>query len=167
MIQKKTLTLDQTATEQLKRIAHLPGFPREPVAIADYKAALCSLGEPGSIERLMDDVTHQDAMRGDSPRAPTASELWRLAFDRKERQQRSLKNCDLCDGQGVVTVWKLVTYFGRTFKIKNTETLHDVHGQEQANERIKNLMAWLEQNPQPDNQTILTAAKRCACRAAA
>lgn len=162
MIKNKPLDIEKEAKEQLKRISHLPGFPKEALAIRDYIAAVCSLGDAGEVESLISDI-----VLGDWQRSPTAREIRTMAHSRAEQKRQNTASCSKCEGVGVVTVWKLVTYFGRTFKIKNTETLHDVHSQEQANERIKNLMAWLEQNPQPDNQTILTAAKRCACRAAA
>lgn len=61
--------------------------------------------------------------------------------------------CQLCEGGGFVTVWKLCTYKGGSLQIEKAEVLQG-YDYEKAMAFAKIL---------PDNQTILSAAVPCSC----
>ena len=63
--------------------------------------------------------------------------------------------CRACDGAGFISVWKLVTYKGNSFNIERSEALPE-YNYEMAMEFARKL---------PDNQTVLSAARACACLA--
>lgn len=100
-------------------------------------------------------------------------------MNRKEQQQAAAdalvqenewlkKNrisCRVCQGVGYVTVYRLVTYHGKSLQIKRTEgtTSHFGDGYEEAM-RLARVLA--DPLPGADRQMVLSAAKECQCRKA-
>lgn len=137
---------------QLLRLSHLLGYPTESVALRDYIAALSTAGDERAATRVMDRLVGEELER-----CPTSATIRRLAYELRNGQQTRQVNCDFCKGTGTFMVWKLVTYVGKSFKIKHTETIQADQARELA-ERIA------EHPIGDDGQQVLSAAAECSCR---
>lgn len=137
---------------QLLRVSHLLGYPTESVALRDYVAALSTAGDEKAATRVMDQLVGEELER-----CPSPATIRRIAYDLRQGQHTRQAQCYTCDGAGYVTIWKLVTYVGKSFKIRHAEIIPVGQARELA-ERIAAHPIG------DDNQQVLSAAKECECR---
>lgn len=140
---------------QLLRLSHLLGYPTESVALRDYIAALSTAGDEKAATRVMDRLVGEELER-----CPTSATIRRIAYELREGQQTRQVNCDFCKGTGTFTVWKIVTYVGKSFKIRRSEIIPADTARE-LSERIA------AQPLGDDHQQVLSAAAECSCRKSA
>lgn len=148
------------AAGQVERLCGLDFFPKEKAA---RKELLLAAQSADSEEILKMAVADWVAERGQCPKP---SELRRVINSLNEKFHTAVAKCSICFGAGVVTIWKLITYKGKSFTVLRAETLPDVNDTESANAFIAKLMEHEMLNPPANRQTVLTAAKNCVCRAA-
>lgn len=146
---------------QLNRLRHLDGFPKHREAVADYVCALMEARSPERVRATVDEFVQAEPI---DHKCPTAAMLRRTAYDKREIQETTTKHCQICDGIGVVTVWKLITYRGNSFVMEKSEALPDVRNNEQASAFAQMLADHYAENPKLASQTVLSAAKDCSCR---
>lgn len=72
--------------------------------------------------------------------------------------------CRACSGVGFLTVWQLVTYHGKSFIVDKMEPIPEVTDNEAAQKFSRMLAERYEAHPELTRQTVLSAAKSCACR---
>jgi len=145
--------LKEVCKSQLKRLAHLDGFPKHSEAIADYLSALAVARDVNRVRRVLDVFT-SDA---ESTRCPTAAMVRKVAYEIVESEVQQQKGCGACGGSGFMTVYRLVTYHGKSFQIKRTEAVDEPQWKELA-ERIATEPVGA------DRQQVLSTAKECECR---
>ncbi len=146
----------KTAARQLERLAGLDYFPKEAPAKKELRLAIeCALTEQIANSVVSDWLA-------ESNNCPKPSEIRRLINARQEAIIEQRRNCPICDGVGFVTIWKLITYRGKSFVIERAETLHHITRQEQANAFMEQMRSGPPTNL---NQTVLSAAQVCQCRA--
>jgi len=137
---------------QLLRLSHLLGYPTESIALRDYIAALSTAGNEQATTRVIDRLVGEELER-----CPPAATIRRIAYELREGQQERQNSCHFCGGNGTITVWKLVTYVGKSFKIKHTEII-------QA-DTARSLAERIAETPLGDDQQqVLSAAMECSCR---
>jgi len=156
--------IEDHAKNQLMRFAHLPGFPTTKEAMRDYVEALKILPQEQAITSLIDDLVNDLRTREGLCRCPTAADIRRAAYERMESAETAKRACALCSGSGFLTIWKLVTYKGKSLVVENSEVLEGVDTEEKAKPFYEKLKAFQRVNPQGNNQTIMTAGKLCECR---
>lgn len=137
---------------QLLRLSHLLGYPTESVALRDYIAALSTAGDEKAATRVVDRLVGEELER-----CPTSATIRRIAYDLREGQNTRQAQCSFCGGSGWLTTWKLVTYVGKSFKVRRSETVPGDEARELA-ERIA------AQSLGDDHQQVLSAAAECSCR---
>lgn len=155
----KELSLKEHASDQLKRLKHLRGFPQERAAIEDYLHALMITETFQALTRLMDELVETEW-----PYFPTAAVIRRLAYERTEDLRKQRKACGKCGGSGFISINVLVTYQGKSLSVKRTQ--HIPEGGEKLREFEAKLAEWQANNPTGDRQITVTAAKDCECRKA-
>ena len=155
----KDLTLKDHAMDQLKRLMHVRGFPKERAAIEDYLMALMMMQTFEGVTRLMDELAQTEWID-----FPQAAMIRRLAYDRTENLRRQKRQCRECGGSGFKTVWFLITYHGKSLSPKKHELLVQVGNQEEADEFSRKVKAFLDANPKADQQMVVSAAEDCSCR---
>ena len=139
------------AAKQVQRLSGLDFFPKEAAAQKEMRLALECAASDAIAASVVSDwlATASDA--------PKPAELRRMAYDLNERHKKQVKYCRKCSGTGFVTIWKLVTYHGKSFNIKTSERVPE--------EQIRDLADKLNAAPTAnDRQMILSAAENCACR---
>lgn len=141
----------------LTRLMGLNFFPTEKRAQAELLRALCSSATTDICKRAVDSWLNESSDR------PTPADLYRMIETANGLYQDTLSKCTICSGKGVVTVWELVTYRGKSFDILTAKTLPDVQSQEEANKFIAGLMIFEGANPDAPRQTVISAAKLCSC----
>ncbi len=146
--------LKDVCKSQLKRLAHLDGFPKHTEAIADYLSALAVAKSADRVKRVLD-VFAGDA---ESTRCPTAAQVRKIAYELTEAEVQQQRGCELCAGSGFVTVYRLITYHGKSFQIKRTESVPESEWNAFAEKLAAHPLGT-------DRQQVLSAAKACACRA--
>lgn len=82
-----------------------------------------------------------------------------------EGDYQTRPKCKDCDGNGFLTVYKLVTFKGASSTVESSETITNCRNQEQFLEYGRQLKAKLAANPQSARQIVQSAAKPCHCRA--
>jgi len=138
------------AAEQLQRLSGLDFFPKEKPAQKELRLAIEVANTEGIAERIISDWLRYNTG------SPKPSELRRLFYDENERHKQHLAECGECGGSGYITIHKLVTYYGKSFRIKRAETIgSDERG---IAERIAS------QPLGDDHQQVLSAAMECSCR---
>jgi hypothetical protein len=150
--------LKETAKSQLKRLAHLQGFPKHTEAIADYISALCVAKIPDRVKAVVDAFVTDT----ETTQCPTAAMIRRVAYDKTEADTERQRDCLFCGGAGFTTNWYLVTYIGKSFTMKKSEKLTSNY--EEAMAFARKIAAQPLGN---DNQDVISAAKECVCRKAA
>lgn len=155
----KELTLRDVCLEQMGRLNKTLGYPDNKLAMNDYCAALEVMETFEGVRGLIDDLTRTDLIR-----MPTAANIRSMAYDRMKETITRRRECSLCDGTGVQTVWLLQTYAGKSFSMKGRAYLREITSQEQADAFARNLQKFLDENPEADRQQVLSAAKECGCR---
>ncbi len=95
----KATEFDQHITVQLKRIAHMPGFPETTEAVRDYKAALAAAGTQQAVTRLMDEIVATDW-----DRVCSAARIREMAWEANSKHAAAIFGCAECDWTG----WKRV-----------------------------------------------------------
>jgi hypothetical protein len=161
----KQMTLKDHALSELKRLAHVRGFPKEPKAIEDYLMALMVMETFEGVTALMDDLASTEWIdtKGDG-QFPQAAMVRRMAYERTEALRKQRGACAECGGSGFKTVWFLITYHGMSLAPKKHERLRDVHSQDEADEFSCVLQIWMAENPKADRQMVVSAAENCGCR---
>ena len=141
------------AAKQVQRLSGLDFFPKEAAAQKEMRLALeCAASDAIAASVVTDWLaTASDA--------PKPAELRRMAYDLNERFKEQVGRCKACSGSGFVTVWRLVTYVGKSYAIKRSERLDG--GYEEAM-RLARVLA--EPLAGTDRQQVLSAAQQCACR---
>jgi uncharacterized protein YqkB len=142
----------------MQRLNKTMGYPDNKLAMNDYCAALEVMETFEGVRALMDELARTDLIR-----TPTAAGIRSMAYDRMRDTLAQRRACTMCDGSGVQTVWKLITYQGKSYSIKRAEALPNITSQEQANEFARGVQAFLNANPEADRQQVLSAAKACGC----
>lgn len=140
------------AAEQLGRLSGLDFFPKEKPAQKELRLAIEIAATEGIAERIVSDWLRYNTV------SPKPSELRHLCYDENERHKQNLARCERCGGSGFTTVHKLVTYHGRSFKVKRSETLSVSDNPRELAERIAS------QPIGDDHQQVLSTAKECECR---
>jgi hypothetical protein len=146
-----------TAAAQVQRMTGLDFFPREKAALQDLIYAVQVASTDEIAERI---VTLWIETEKD---APKPAQIRVMMYAANEKRKEHLAKCPACGGSGFVTVWYLVTYRGQSFVREKSELLPDVTTSEQANIFAEKIA----RNPGDKEQTVLSAAKVCACRKAA
>ena len=145
--------LKDVCKSQLKRLAHLDGFPKHSEAIADYLAALAVAKSPDRVQRVVAAFTGDAELQ----RCPTAAQVRKIAYDLLEAEVQQQRGCESCGGSGFVTLYKLVTYHGKSMQMKYSEPVPESEWRALA-ERIA------AEPIGTDRQQVLSAAKECQCR---
>jgi hypothetical protein len=141
---------EKLAKEQIARLGQLDGFPREqPAAIRELIAALMVCQTDALAIGLIDDIIRNV---GAGQRCPFPADLRRTAYERQETKAPKYKPCERCGGGGWLTVWRIVTYKGKSFHILRSEPL------EMDQEERMAFGAQLG-----ENQDILSGAAPCDC----
>lgn len=155
--------IDKTfAAVQVQRMIGLNFFPTDSAG----QKELIRVSQEADTQELLASVISK--WLDSSTDRPTPYDLRHAISEANMGHRERQRKCPSCDGMGVTTIWMLVTYAGQGgFKIDRSERVPDVFNQEQANDAIRRLMAWHEANAGNPRQTIVSAAKRCECRAAA
>ncbi len=153
----KELTLRDHASDQLKRLAHIRGFPQERAAIADYLNALAVMESFEGVTRLMNELVETEWIS-----FPQASVIRRMAWERSEETRKKRKACELCGGSGFQSIAVLVTYHGNSLSPKRFQHIPDDY--EARLSFDSKLAEWQAKNPTADRQMTVTAAKDCECR---
>lgn len=148
----KPTDIEKHAKDQLSRVSHLPGFPEAPLAVRDYIVVLCKMGTLEGITRLMDEI-----VAAEWEKCPTAHQLATIGHNLRESTKQKRAACRRCDGTGVLTIWKLVTYIGNTFSIKKAERLDTDY------EGAMDLARRIAERPGTERQVVLSAAEACGC----
>lgn len=148
--------IEAHAKRQLRRLSHWKDYPNTAEALRDYIAVVCKLGSPESITKFMDNLV-LDTL----DRCPTAAELNRMIFDVTAGRMKRKKECKICDSTGILTLYQLVTFHGKSYKIKAIENLNLDF--EEVRPYIENLVAWQRQNTNADRQDVRSAAAVCEC----
>jgi hypothetical protein len=145
--------LKDVCKSQLKRLAHLDGFPKHSEAIADYLSALAVAKSADRVQRVV------GAFTGDSEltRCPTAAQIRKIAYDLLEAEVQQQRGCEACGGSGYVTIYKLVTYHGKSMQMKYSEPVPESEWRALAEKIAVDPLG-------ADRQQVLSAAKECACR---
>ena len=154
----KEPTLREIVVEQLHRLSKTRGFPDNKLAIQDYCNALEVMETFEGVRSLMDDLVRTEWIS-----MPSAATVRSMAYERMKETLARRRACELCDGVGVQTIWKLVTYQGKSYTVKNSERI-PVNSQEAANDFARDVEVFLDVNPSADRQQVLSAAKSCECR---
>ena len=100
--------------------------------------------------------------------APKPAQLRAMTWELNEKSETRRSKCIICQGEGQVTRWVLVTYNGRSLAVKKQEILRDFN--DELAQELGAKLRWddgpiTEANPfRGDNQQIVTGAKPCACR---
>jgi len=155
----KDLTLKDHTFSELKRLAHVRGFPKEAKAIQDYLMALMVMETFEGVTALMDDLASTEWID-----FPQAAMVRRMAYERTEALRKQRAACAECGGSGFKTVWFLTTYHGMSLAPKKHERLRDIHSQGEADDFSRVLQVWMDDNPKADRQMVVSAAENCACR---
>lgn len=146
-----------TAKQQIRRLSGLDKFPTTSDAITELVLAI-QVAEMDSIAiRFIDEWLHTET------EAPKPSHMRIMLYDLNQAIKTKRKQCKLCDGSGVVTVWYLVTYRGNSYYRESAVEIENCAGYEQA----RDFAQLIADTPGNKNQTVLSAAKPCACRMAA
>ena len=103
------------AAKQVQRLSGLDFFPKEAAAQKEMRLALeCAASDAIAASVVTDWLaTASDA--------PKPAELRRMAYDLNEKFQTQARRCQECVGSGFVTIWRLVTYVGKSYAIKRSE----------------------------------------------
>lgn len=151
MIDKKT------AGALTQRFSGLDYFPNSKEALVDLIYAVQVADTPEIAEVIIAEwMAYQT-------QCPKAAQMRALMYEANQKRKEHLAKCPTCGGSGFVTVWYLVTYRGQSFVREKSELLPDVTTSEQANLFAEKIA----RNPGDKEQTVLSAAKVCACRKAA
>jgi hypothetical protein len=151
--------LKEFCKEQLKRFSHLDGYPKEKLAIQDYLNALMVAASTERIRVTVDEFIQAEPI---DRRCPTAAMIRKVAYDKQEIDEKRTRKCPQCDGTGMVTVWRLVTYRGYSWVVEKSEEL-DMDW-EQARQFGIDLQAARDKDKSLARQAVLSAAKDCSCR---
>jgi hypothetical protein len=157
----KEVSLKDHAFDELKRLAHVRGFPQERRAIDDYLYALMTMETFEGVTRLMDELTQTEWIS-----FPQAAAIRRMAYERTEDIRQQRRQCANCGGTGFNTAWFLVTHNGKSLSTKKHERLREVKNQEQADAFSLKVKVFLDENPTADRQMVVSATEDCACRKA-
>lgn len=149
------------AATEIERLVGLKFFPTTTAARKELIVAAQSAPSEAVLSLIVGEWAQH------STDAPKPAELRRQLHEKAQANEERRKKCDICNGEGVVTVWKLVTYMGQSFTMKTASTLKDITTNEQAQEFSRKLAEHIAANPKAERQTVLTAAKNCICRVAA
>ena len=155
----KEPTLKDHALAELKRLAHVRGFPTETKAIDDYLMAMMIMETFEGVTALMDELIQTEWIS-----FPQAASIRRMAYERTETLRAQRAKCPECGGSSFKTAWFLTTYHGKSLAPKKHERLVQVHNEEQAHAFAQNVKGFLDANPKADRQMVVSAAEDCACR---
>jgi len=138
---------------QLLRLSHLLGYPTESIALRDYIAALTVAQTEERATRVV------AAFIGDSEttRCPTAAQIRGLAYDMRSAEETRRRDCENCGGSGFITVYRLVTYHGKSHQMKHSEPVPESEWRALAEKIAAEPLG-------DDRQQVLSAAKECSCR---
>lgn len=139
--------LPATRREQLEEHKRLIALRES--ELAKYKH-LNSIGEDGRKTQ----TPTRDALHAAT--AALKSQDWR-------ENRTHTGRCSACQGVGFLMAWELITYRGKSLSVKHREGLPYIQNQDQADLYAHELLAFGEDNPQADRQTVLSAAKLCGC----
>lgn len=138
----------QETKQQLRRLSALAYFPSDPVALEELGRAAETAGTPAAQDAIGEWLNTQS-------RCPSPAELRAAVLAARDRSAAPKDKCAGCDGNGWVTVYRLVTYWDNTFRVRRSESLDHM-----SFEQVEAAKVTLGRN-----QTILGAAKPCpACR---
>lgn len=133
--------------QQLRRMSGLLYFPTDGMALDELGRA----AEVGSVEALREAVSEWLTAQH---RTPSPAEL-RAAVLAANHRPSSGPKCDHCDGAAWVTVYRLVTFWENSFRIRRSESLD--HMTFEAIQAARGEVG--------KHQEVITAAKPCpACR---
>lgn len=135
------------AKAQVARLSQLDGFPREAPAVGELVLALMVCKTDSTAMQVVTEII--DNAQGGS-RCPYPADIRRMVYDRQAEGEK--RKCEACGGSGWLTVYRLVTYKGKSLVIEHSEAL-DLDFEE----RLK------FQKRLPENQAILSGAVACAC----
>tara|TARA_R110000868_G_scaffold15580_2_gene70876 strand:- start:507 stop:974 length:468 start_codon:yes stop_codon:yes gene_type:complete len=144
------------ATEQLRRLQGLSFFPTEAPAVRELRLSIEAAASDAIAVRVVGRWLEE------STDAPKPAQLRNLLYAENELHRETVGKCVVCGGVGAVTVWKLVTYRGNSFTVQAAKTL-ECKDYEEAMDYTRRLVAWQEENPSANQQTVLSAAERCGC----
>mgnify|MGYP001165934442 CR=1 FL=1 len=147
-----------TAARQLERLTGLDFFPREAPAKKELLLAIQDAVNEAVAAQVISDWLRE------SSACPKPAELRRAVNAAQESLLEQRRECQTCGGQGAVTVWRLVTYRGNSFTVHKTEALPDVNDNEAAQKFSRMLAERYAEHTGLNRQTVLSAAKSCACR---
>ncbi len=145
--------LDKQIESQLKRLAHLEGFPKHAEGIRDYIAALAIAKSGERAQRVVEVFTGDAELN----RCPTAAQLRMVAYDTLNREETQQRGCLTCAGSGFITVYRLVTYHGKSFQMKHSEPVPESEWRALAEKIAAEPLG-------DDKQQVISAAKECSCR---
>jgi len=145
--------LKDVCKSQIKRLAHLDGFPKHSEAIADYLSALAVAKSTDRVERVVSVFTGDAELT----RCPTAAQIRKIAYELLESEVQQQRGCEACGGSGFVSGYRLVTYHGKSFQIKRSEAVQE--------DEWRSLAERIAAKPVgADRQQVLSVAKECTCR---
>lgn len=133
------------ASKHIERLSGLDFYPHsDKPALRELRMAGESAYTPAILAKVVDSWLESET------KCPKPAELRRLVHEYQSAQIKS--KCRVCDNSGWVTVWKLVTYWPGTYKIRTCEAFPNDY------EASIELRAKLGKD-----QDVLSAAKPCAC----
>lgn len=138
-----------TASKQVERLAQMFGYPRnEPRALKELHLALMSAKSVALADSVINGIL---SLATADSRCPMPGDLRRLVWDRQGDTSGGAK-CEQCNGDGWITVYRLVTYKGRSLTIEKSEPL---------NLNFEEMIAFRKKLP--ENQEILSGSVPCSC----
>ena len=143
------------AQAQMDRMGQLSYPPKTKAEAGEILAALMLADSEGIAEFFVSEWI--DSQREWPKPFDVRSKIRELNGERKQKQVK----CEICGGGGFRTVWFLVTYHGKSFKIARSERL-DFTGEPQA-QSFRETLARAD-GLGSDMQDVVSAAEPCACR---
>jgi hypothetical protein len=132
---------------QIARLAGLKGYPREIVAVRELVRVLALCDDLLHVLRVVDDLAES------ATDCPSPARLRALIYEKRARALR--RRCDVCCGEGFRSVPNLVTYRPDSLIVESQQPMPEMSWEE-ALEFTTRL---------PKQQTILSVAVPCGCRA--
>lgn len=152
----------KVAAEQMERLMGLSFAPQTPAAKKELRLAIEHAATQEIARNTVTDWLNE------SGECPKPSDLHRMIAGKNTAVTSARLKCQFCDGSGFTTIWRLVTYHGASFRIRNTESITGTSAQSAFEVALDVRRAI------PDGQTALTkgwlrqdvlsAAKACSCR---